>query len=62
MTKPHTPINLLILDSKDLSAFPIVRVAQGWQVTDLRDGQVRIYKTKRAAQVAICAVVKWAMQ
>ena len=62
MRKSHTPINQLILDTKDLSQFPITCVAQGWQVTDLRDGQVRIFKTKRAAQVAVCVVVRWAMQ
>jgi hypothetical protein len=65
MTKPHTSINQLILDNKDLSMFSIVRVNQGWQVTDSRDGfcnHPRIYKTKRAAQLAICAVVKQAMQ
>ena len=65
MKKPHTPINQLILDSKDLSIFPITRVAQGWQVIDLREGfcnHPRIFKTKRAAEVAICAVVRQAMQ
>jgi hypothetical protein len=66
MTKPHTPINQLILDTKDLSMFPITRTTFAgrlvWQVTDQRTGQVRHYKTKRAAQCAICAVVKQAMQ
>lgn len=64
MRNPHTPINQLILDSKDLSMFPITRVAQGWQVIDQRDGfcpHPRIFKTRRAAQVAICAVVRQAM-
>lgn len=69
MTKPHSPINHLILETKDLSMFPIMRTTFGgkrvWQVTDLRDGknsQTYFYKTKRAAQVAICSVVKQAMQ
>lgn len=69
MTKPHTPINQLILDTKDLSMFPITRTTYAgkrvWQVTDLREGACtvpRFFKTKRAAQVAICAVVKQAMQ
>jgi hypothetical protein len=66
MTKPHTPINQLILDTKDLSMFPITRTTYAgcpvWQVTDQRNDQVRHYKTKRAAQLAICAVVKQAMQ
>jgi hypothetical protein len=64
MQKPHSPINQLILDCKDLSMFPITRVAQGWQVIDLREGfcpHPRIFKTKRAAEVAICVVVKQAM-
>ena len=65
MTKPHSPIDQLILDSKDLSQFPITRVAGGWQVIDQREGfchHPRIFKTKRSAQVAICSVVKQAMQ
>jgi hypothetical protein len=69
MTKPHTTINQLILDTKDLSMFPITRTIYAgkrvWQVTDLREGACpipRFFKTKRAAQVAICAVVKKAMQ
>jgi hypothetical protein len=65
MTKPHTPINQLILDTKDLSMFTITRTTfkqwRVWQVTDERNGQVRYYQTKRAAQVAICAVVLQAM-
>jgi hypothetical protein len=64
MRNPHTPIDQLILDSKDLSMFPITRVAQGWQVIDQREGfchHPRIFKTKRAAQVAICSVVRQAM-
>jgi hypothetical protein len=65
MTKPHSPINQLILDCKDLSMFPIARVENGWKVIDLREGfcrHPRIYKTKRSAQVAICSVVRKAMQ
>jgi hypothetical protein len=65
MTKPHTSINQLILDTKDLSMFTITRTTfecwKVWQVTDQRTGQVRHYDTKRAAQVAICSVVKEAM-
>jgi hypothetical protein len=65
MTKAHTPINELILQRKDLSRFPITRITEGskcWQVQDLATGAVRQYKTKRAAQAAICAVVRQAMQ
>lgn len=65
MTKPHTPINELILQRKDLSRFTITRITEGskcWQVQDLATGAVRQYKTKRAAQAAICAVVRQAMQ
>ena len=65
MRKPHTPINQLILDTKDLSMFPITRTTFAgrlvWQVTDQRTGQVRHYQTKRAAKVAICSVVRQAM-
>jgi hypothetical protein len=64
MKKPHTSIDQLILDSKELSMFPITRVQHGWQVIDLREGfchHPRIFKTKRSAQAAICAVVKQAM-
>jgi len=64
MKKPHTSIDQLILDSKELSMFPITRVQHGWQVIDLREGfchHPRIFKTKRSAQVAICSVVKQAM-
>jgi len=65
MRKPHTPINQLILDTKDLSMFPITRTTYAgrlvWQVTDQRTGQVRHYQTKRAAKVAICSVVRQAM-
>jgi hypothetical protein len=45
--------------------FPITRVENGWKVIDLREGfchHPRIYKTKRSAQVAICSVVRKAMQ
>lgn len=69
MTKPHSPINQLILDTKDLSMFPITRTIYAgkrvWQVTDQREGACpvpRFFKSKRAAQVAVCAVVKQAMQ
>lgn len=66
MQKPHTPINQLILSSKDLSMFPITRIIDAdykcWQVTDTRNGDTRRFKTKRAAEVAICCVVKQAMQ
>lgn len=65
MRKPHTPINALILATKDLSRFPIARIVGAdfkcWQVTDLETGDVRRYKTKRAAEVAICAVIRQAM-
>lgn len=65
MRKPHTPINALILATKDLSRFPMARIIHRdykcWQVTDLETGDVRRYKTKRSAEVAICAVVRQAM-
>ena len=66
MKKPHTPINQLILATKDLSRFPIARIIHRdykcWQVTDALTGDVRRYKTKRDAEVAICSVVRQAMQ
>ena len=66
MQKPHSPINQLILATKDLSRFPIARIIHRdykcWQVTDSLTGDVRRFKTKRAAEVAICAVVRQAMQ
>lgn len=66
MKKTHTPINQLILDTKETSAFPITRIntpdAKYWLVTDLRNGQTRQYKTKHAAELAITTVIKFAMQ
>ena len=65
MKKQHTPINQLILDTKDISMFPITRITIGdakyWLLTDLRNGQTRHYKTKHTAQLAICAVIRTAM-
>lgn len=65
MKKAHTPINQLILDTKDISMFPITRITTGdakyWLLTDLRNGQTRHYKTKHTAQLAICAVIRTAM-
>jgi hypothetical protein len=65
MKKTHTPINQLILDTKDLSLFPIKRIINGdvkyWEVTDLRNGRKMQYKTKRNAELAICSVIKFAM-
>lgn len=49
--------------------FTITRIIIGgqkvWEVVDQREGKgyaPRYFKTKRAAQVAICSVVKQAMQ
>lgn len=64
--KSHTAINQLILDTKDVAMFPIVRVNTGtekyWQVTDLRSGSVRRYRTRFEAETAVCSVIKFAME
>ncbi len=64
--KRHSEINELILTEKDLTMFPIVRVNNGtekyWQVTDLRSGVVRRYRTRFEAETAICSVVRFAME
>lgn len=69
MRKTHTNINRLILDSKDVSMFPITRTVLGskkvWAVTDQRDPanhKTFYYSTKFAAEEAICFVVKRAMK
>ena len=59
--KKHSPINELILFGLDLSMFPIQRVASGWQVTDKRSGDVRVFRTRYEAELAICSVVRYAM-
>lgn len=66
MARKHSPLNQLIVDQKDLSMFPIVRVNEGtakyWQVTDLRPGSsygsMRRYRTRLQAEEAICSVVR----
>jgi hypothetical protein len=64
--KRHSKINQLILTHKDLTMFPIVRVNDGtdkyWQVTDVRSGSVRRYRTRFEAETAICSVVRFAME
>lgn len=68
MRKIHTPIDQLILETKDLSAFQIRRVVNEsdnhWEVSDMREGKnyVRKYRTKFNAEQAICAVIKFAMK
>lgn len=63
----HTGIDQLILETKDLSVFPIRRVVtesqKYWEVSDLREGNnyVRQYRTKFNAEQAICAAIKFAM-
>ncbi len=63
MKKVHTAFNRLVLDTKDLSMFPIKRVVteseKYWEVTDLRKGKnyVRKYRTKFNAELAICSLV-----
>ena len=61
--KVHTAFNRLVLDTKDLSMFPIKRVVaeseKYWEVTDSRNGKnyVRKYRTKFNAELAICSLV-----
>ncbi|CAB4134759.1 hypothetical protein UFOVP1226_35 [uncultured Caudovirales phage] len=68
MKKQHTPINQLILDTKDLSMFPIERIITAddkcWRVVDLRGTECKTYtyKTKHNAELAICAVIRLAMK
>jgi len=68
MKKQHTPINQLILETKDLSMFPIERIVSAdnkcWRVTDLRgiECTTYTYKTKHNAELAICAVIRSAMK
>jgi hypothetical protein len=66
MKRNHTPINQLILETKDLSMFTIERIitadAKYWLLTDLRTKSTRNFKTKYNAELAIVAVVKWAMK
>lgn len=68
MRKVHTGIDQLILETKDLSVFPIRRVVTDtekyWEVSDLREGKnyVRKFRTKFNAEQAICAVVKASMK
>jgi hypothetical protein len=59
--KQHNLTNQLILASKDVSMFPIQRVASGWQVTDKRSDDVRVFRTRYEAELAICSVVRYAM-
>ena len=59
----HTQFNRFVLETKDLSMFPIKRVVteseKYWEVTDLRKGKnyVRKYRTKFNAELAICSLV-----
>ncbi len=64
MRKVHTAIDQLILDTKDLSRFSIARLEDEkcWIVCDEQTGDLRKYRTKFAAEQAICAVVKAAME
>ena len=66
MKRQHTPINQLILDTKDISMFPIERIITAdekyWLVTDLRTGATRQYKTKYNAELAIVLVIRSAMK
>ena len=63
MRKVHTAFNRMVLETKDLSMFPIRRVVTDtekyWEVSDLRKGKnyVRKYRTKFEAELAICSVV-----
>jgi hypothetical protein len=64
MTKRvHTQFNRFVLETKDLSMFPIKRVVteseKYWEVADLRKGKnyVRKYRTKFNAELAICSLV-----
>ena len=63
--KRHNQINQLILTGKDVAMFPIVRVNNGtekyWQVTDLRSGDARRYRTRFEAETAICSVIRLTM-
>jgi len=59
--KQHSQINKLILANKNVSMFPIQRVACGWQVTDGRNGDMRVFRTRHEAELAICSVVRHAM-
>jgi len=66
MKKVHTAIDQLILDTKDLSMFPIKRVVtefeKYWEVSDLRKAvYTRRFYTKFGAEQAICSVIKTAM-
>ena len=62
MQNQHSAINQLILESKDLSMFPITRVVtesgKYWRVVNNQTGTVCDYRTKFAAQTAICSVVR----
>jgi len=65
MKKQHTPINQLILETKDTSMFTIERIitadAKYWLLTDLLTGSTRNFKTKYNAEIAIISVIKYAM-
>jgi len=68
--RKHSAINELILFGLDLSMFPIERIVtpteKFWQVTDLRagrtNGDVRKFRTRFDAEVAICSVVRYTME
>jgi hypothetical protein len=68
MRKVHTEIDQLILETKDLSVFPIRRVVteteKYWEVSDLREGKNYVvgFQTKFRAEQAICAAIKFAMK
>jgi hypothetical protein len=64
VSKVHTEIDQLILDTKDLSRFSIARLKDEncWIVCDEQTGDLRKYRTKFNAQQAICAVVKATME
>ena len=67
MRKVHTAIDQLILETKDLSMFPIKRVVtefeKYWEVTDLRKAAyTQRFHTKFGAEQAICAAIKVAMK
>ena len=65
MKKQHSTINQLILETKDLSSFPITRVVtesgKYWRVLNNQTGTVCDYRTKFAAEIAICSVVRRVM-
>jgi ribosomal protein L7/L12 len=66
MSKVHTAVDQLILETKDLSMFPIKRVVtefeKYWEVTDLRKAvYTQRYRTKFGAEQAVCAAIKTAM-